>query len=444
MGNYLFLLNGVSNFAVALGIGILLYLYQKKVSQQVIRATYGLIIIHSIFAALNFSWLYQVSMPGPEFVAISGILLALQATYFAFALSVLTPTPGYPYLLALLLGFAFPTQFWAILGLGTGVAGACIFAYLITHHQKNIRIVGFAGITYSILIIIFHGISLLGLPYTTMPWIIPNLALIWMIATLTINHNALKEQTAQEFFQKKEVSMGLLALKYLIFIFTLSTFIFIGVASLHQIGYLMAAQMDGCQAGRAIIYDLSNLPRIEVGCDVSAFFALGGLLVPLLFCILLYAIGTEFMMFISRLILGFSLLVSSSDLSSSENIVIVLMIIALGLVFSGIFKLSNYFFRQTYVPRRLFERYMGNIEPDKCLFIHDGFVVKSVYDLAFAFAHMDHETYAYHVTKEKNDFVSWVRDVIQDNFLAYDLLAVKNKDEAHDLVLKRLAAVPHP
>lgn len=51
---------------------------------------------------------------------------------------------------------------------------------------------------------------------------------------------------------------------------------------------------------------------------------------------------------------------------------------------------------------------------------------------------MSDEIFHHHVNNEKNDFSSWIRDVIGDQKLANDLLSSRNKESAVKKLRARL------
>ncbi|MFA5055977.1 MAG: hypothetical protein WC562_07405 [Dehalococcoidia bacterium] len=83
------------------------------------------------------------------------------------------------------------------------------------------------------------------------------------------------------------------------------------------------------------------------------------------------------------------------------------------------------------------ERRLANV-PDKYVFwCNDGCVIHSIRELKEALEFMSDETYAYHASKEKNDFSNWVKDIIGDEKLARDLFKSSNKRQAADYVKTR-------
>ena len=83
--------------------------------------------------------------------------------------------------------------------------------------------------------------------------------------------------------------------------------------------------------------------------------------------------------------------------------------------------------------------WLENVPQDKVFWCHDGVVVKNMHELAAALREMSKETFDYHVTDERNDFSSWVRDVIGDVTLANQLQVTNNLATSARRVELRLA-----
>jgi hypothetical protein len=79
--------------------------------------------------------------------------------------------------------------------------------------------------------------------------------------------------------------------------------------------------------------------------------------------------------------------------------------------------------------------YAGN---EQSFWVKNGEVLNNLAALYQAFANMDEEVFAYHVTKDKNDFSDWVEMVLCDDQCAKDLRKVKNPDKACVVVAKHL------
>ena len=84
------------------------------------------------------------------------------------------------------------------------------------------------------------------------------------------------------------------------------------------------------------------------------------------------------------------------------------------------------------------KRYLCDAAPEQCFWVNNGPILKNMEELANALPDMADDTFRHHVNNEKNDFSSWVRDIIGDQKLANDLLSSKNRESALNKVRNRL------
>ena len=84
------------------------------------------------------------------------------------------------------------------------------------------------------------------------------------------------------------------------------------------------------------------------------------------------------------------------------------------------------------------EKILGDVSQDKQFWCHDGRTVKNLNELTVVLREMPDETFSYHVNGEKNDFSSWIRDVIGDATLAKELQKAVNQNVAARKVEMRL------
>lgn len=76
------------------------------------------------------------------------------------------------------------------------------------------------------------------------------------------------------------------------------------------------------------------------------------------------------------------------------------------------------------------KKILVNAEPEKCFWACDGQIFKNVKELAEGLKKMNDEVFKHHVTKEKNDFAKWVKDVFKEEKLALDLSSAKTAKAA--------------
>ena len=83
-------------------------------------------------------------------------------------------------------------------------------------------------------------------------------------------------------------------------------------------------------------------------------------------------------------------------------------------------------------------RVLSEIEGDKRFYSNDGCIISDLQQLAECLAHMNDDSFGYHVTPEKNDFSRWIGDVLGDEKLARDISVVVNRLEAAAMVKTRV------
>lgn len=90
---------------------------------------------------------------------------------------------------------------------------------------------------------------------------------------------------------------------------------------------------------------------------------------------------------------------------------------------------------------KLDKAWLGDVPGDKMFWCHDGRVVKNMAELAAALKEMPNDIFEYHLNGERNDFSTWVRDVIGDTTLAGQLARVAAQATARKKVEMRLSAI---
>jgi hypothetical protein len=71
---------------------------------------------------------------------------------------------------------------------------------------------------------------------------------------------------------------------------------------------------------------------------------------------------------------------------------------------------------------------LGPVEPKHYFYTKEGAVIKSLVELAKTIELMDDTTFKHHVSDGRNDFASWVNDIIKDKNLASNIKKVKSKE----------------
>ena len=84
-------------------------------------------------------------------------------------------------------------------------------------------------------------------------------------------------------------------------------------------------------------------------------------------------------------------------------------------------------------------RRLGDVPDGKHFWCHDGKLIKNVGELEKALNDMSDETFHYHSGEGRNDFSSWIRDVVGDDKLAKDLSKAKSRIQASKAVAQRIS-----
>lgn len=75
---------------------------------------------------------------------------------------------------------------------------------------------------------------------------------------------------------------------------------------------------------------------------------------------------------------------------------------------------------------------------EQCFWVTDGKVLSNLTELKEALAQMTEDVFAYHVTKERNDFAEWIEHVLGDAELAASFRKSKKPNTAREVVVTRL------
>ena len=79
-----------------------------------------------------------------------------------------------------------------------------------------------------------------------------------------------------------------------------------------------------------------------------------------------------------------------------------------------------------------------NVPKHKSFFLKDGTMVRNLMDLAENLDEMSEDIFRHHVSEKKDDFVVWVKNIINDVELAEKLLKSKTKEIHSKIVLRHI------
>ena len=91
------------------------------------------------------------------------------------------------------------------------------------------------------------------------------------------------------------------------------------------------------------------------------------------------------------------------------------------------------------MSKRTAKKLLADVPHEHVFRFHDGRILRNMGELREALKTMNKDTFAFHVSAQKNDFSNWVRDVIGDQKLARDLDRSSNRTQAVKKVAERVA-----
>jgi hypothetical protein len=77
---------------------------------------------------------------------------------------------------------------------------------------------------------------------------------------------------------------------------------------------------------------------------------------------------------------------------------------------------------------------------ENCFYVCNGRKLNDLDDLLDELSTIDEDSFRYHVNEEKNDFASWIKEVIKDKVLANQVSKTKDKEKIISLVEKRISS----
>jgi hypothetical protein len=90
------------------------------------------------------------------------------------------------------------------------------------------------------------------------------------------------------------------------------------------------------------------------------------------------------------------------------------------------------------VSRERERKLLEKVPEERIFWCYGGATFRDMKELADGLVAMSDDIFAYHVNSEKNDFCNWVRDVIEDQELAAQLLAATARLQAASCVSARV------
>lgn len=91
------------------------------------------------------------------------------------------------------------------------------------------------------------------------------------------------------------------------------------------------------------------------------------------------------------------------------------------------------------MSKKTAKKLLADMPHEHAFRFHDGRILRNVDELREALKTMKKDTFAFHVSAQKNDFSNWVRDVIGDRKLARDLERSPDRAQAAKKVAERVS-----
>ena len=86
-------------------------------------------------------------------------------------------------------------------------------------------------------------------------------------------------------------------------------------------------------------------------------------------------------------------------------------------------------------------KFIDNAKPEEFFILKNKKALKSLHELADSLTSMDDETFKHHVTKEKNDFANWIKDVFKNERLAILVSKLKTRESIINAINNWLSTV---
>lgn len=87
------------------------------------------------------------------------------------------------------------------------------------------------------------------------------------------------------------------------------------------------------------------------------------------------------------------------------------------------------------------KKFLGDVPKEYVFRCHDGRIMKNMKDLQSSLKIMSEETFKFHSNATKNDFATWVKDIIKDDKLATDLAKSVGRTQTLKTVAARIESL---
>jgi hypothetical protein len=350
------LLNGMANIALAAlcGFMVLFFLERGKGVRTISSLLGACGVGYFLLGFLQLVW-FSGKLPESEkdFIFMFLVTTTITSMVFVFVSYKLSRNRNLVFLFLLflvsILAADLAREFFVPIALGISLLLLLIsFSEFLFFRNRFLRRAGLMGMS-STLIMIAFSLLMVNFDANSIPWFITTMLLF--SAVFLLFKDMQKEGPIEEHPQQHHVAThaASILLKFLIFITSLSAFIFLSVVSLHEFGHAIVGQYYGCEQYKAVIYDVSHQPRTEFSCDDpynNFFLSIAGFAITILLGLLFLMVGDAFTYRLSTLILGYALLISYGDfldLGLSPGLALVLTLLSVIVIIFSVIRLSSYY-----------------------------------------------------------------------------------------------------
>ncbi len=359
--DYIILLNSISYIAIAFISSCFLFvLGQKNRPENKIRTSAGVIgFFYTILGIVNLCWALDILNPSQEdFILMHFMITIITSIIMLYMIYKITANRNLIYLLLLYIAAIFAINFslnyFFLFTVSLSyLLMVIVFLELVIISKLYLKKAGIAGLAYSVLSMIIILDIYKGNNSYDLVWFIPNIGLIFVLYYIMkdIRYLGILKEYTRNKINNKILLIEKIS-RFILFIITITGFIFLSTIALHEMGHAIAAQYYGCEHTKAVIYDVINAPHTEIFCGSDyneTIITLAGFFATITTGLLFFLAGGRFTSILSYIILGLSLIISNSDLSElglSSNIIAAISIAGLIIMVIATIKLSIYYIKQ--------------------------------------------------------------------------------------------------
>jgi hypothetical protein len=345
----LFLLSFIISFLIFITILIeLIRNYEDKSRNKLLICLFILGLGYLIISILFLIWALNFLAYAKEDLKLIYTILIISKSFilggftYIFTRNKSIPPLFSGYTLLLILMFFLKSQALIVSMIISFIFIASLFWIIRSSNEKCKRI-SWLGILYAVVALIFQILLNFNIGNKIFFFILSTtLFLVWFFLFL----KKMKEcpQKIEEKAPKRESLYVVSFLKNFVFIIIFSVFILVGTIGLHELGHFAVSKAYACEYS-SIIYS-QDLAYTKMLCEGSnrTFLILGGIFLPIILALILFAISNKIIKEAAYLIIGFGLISAYKDfeeLGLNPNGKIVLMILGAVFIAVGIALLSK-------------------------------------------------------------------------------------------------------